>query len=56
MASWDVVFKPDELAKLKDCGVHMLDFADDIMTAALHYLGLDPNTTAQADFDKPPSF
>ena len=52
MSSWDVVFKPGELAKFKDCGVHMLDSADDIMTAALHYLGLDPNTTAQADFDK----
>src|SRR5437764_4349457 len=52
MASWDVVFKPENLAKFKDCGVHMLDSADDIMPAALHYLGLDPNTTAQADFDK----
>jgi len=52
MSSWDVVFKPGELAKFKDCGVHMLDSADDIMTAALHYLGLDPNTTAQAEFDK----
>jgi putrescine transport system substrate-binding protein len=52
MSSWDVVFKPGELAKFKDCGVHMLDSADDIMPAALHYLGLDPNTTAQADFDK----
>jgi spermidine/putrescine-binding protein len=38
MSSWDVVFKPAELAKFKDCGVHMLDSADDIMTAALHYL------------------
>ena len=32
------------LAKFKDCGVHMLDSSDDIMPAALHYLGLDPNT------------
>src|SRR5437667_24475 len=45
MGSWDVVFKPGELAKFKNCGVHMLDSADDIMPAALHYLGLDPNTT-----------
>ena len=50
--SWDIVFKPENLAKFKDCGIHMLDSADDIMPAALHYLGLDPNTTAQADFDK----
>jgi len=42
--SWDVVFKPEILAKFKDCGVHMLDSADDILPAALHYLGLDPNS------------
>jgi putrescine transport system substrate-binding protein len=52
MASWDIVFKPENLAKFKDCGVHMLDSADDILTAALQYLGLDPNTKKQADFDK----
>jgi putrescine transport system substrate-binding protein len=52
MATWDVVFKPENLARFKDCGVHMLDSADDIMPAALHYLGLDPNTTQQADLEK----
>jgi putrescine transport system substrate-binding protein len=50
--SWDVVFKPENLAKFKDCGVHMLDSADDIMPAALKYLGLNPNTTDPADYDK----
>jgi putrescine transport system substrate-binding protein len=50
--SWDVVFKPEMLAKFKDCGVHMLDSADDIIPAALHYLGLDPNSTKQADLEK----
>src|SRR5882672_10644620 len=43
--SWDFVFKPENLAKFKDCGVHMLDSSDDIMPAALHYLKLDPNST-----------
>jgi putrescine transport system substrate-binding protein len=52
MSSWDIVFKPENLAKFKDCGIHMLDSADDILPAALHYLGLDPNTTAQADLDQ----
>jgi putrescine transport system substrate-binding protein len=52
MASWDIVFKPEELARFKDCGIHMLDSADDIMPAALHYLGLDPNTKQQADFER----
>ncbi len=50
--SWDVVFKPELLAKFKDCGIHMLDSVDDIMPAALHYLGLDPNSTQQKDLDK----
>ncbi|MGA7808948.1 polyamine ABC transporter substrate-binding protein [Bradyrhizobium sp.] len=50
--SWDIVFKPENLAKFKDCGVHMLDSADDIFPAALGYLGLDPNSTRQADLQK----
>jgi putrescine transport system substrate-binding protein len=50
--SWDIVFKPENLAKFKDCGVHMLDSADDIFPAALSYLGLDPNSTQQADLEK----
>jgi putrescine transport system substrate-binding protein len=52
MASWDIVFKPEQLAKFKGCGVHMLDSADDALPAALHYLGLDPNTKQQADLEK----
>ena len=52
MASWDIVFKPEQLAKFKACGVHMLDSADDVIPAALHYLGLDPNTKQQGDLDK----
>jgi putrescine transport system substrate-binding protein len=50
--SWDMVFKPENLAKFKDCGVHMLDSADDIFPAALSYLKLDPNSTRQADLEK----
>jgi len=50
--SWDIVFKPENLAKLKDCGVMMLDSSDDIMPAALRYLGLDPNSTKQDDLEK----
>src|SRR6201996_1421929 len=50
--SWDIVFKPENLAKFKECGVHMLDSADDIFPAALNYLGLDPNSTKQADLEK----
>ena len=52
MAFWDVVFKPDSLARFKDCGVHMLDSADDVMSTALHYLKLDPNSKQTADLEK----
>ena len=47
--SWDIVFKPESLAKFKDCGVHLLDSSDDILAAALHYLGLDPNSANETD-------
>jgi putrescine transport system substrate-binding protein len=50
--SWDIVFKPENLAKFKQCGVHMLDSADDILPATLSYLGLDPNATKEADLQK----
>jgi putrescine transport system substrate-binding protein len=50
--SWDIVFRPENLAKFKDCGIHMLDSADDIFPAALGYLGLNPNSTQQADLEK----
>jgi putrescine transport system substrate-binding protein len=50
--SWDIVFKPENLAKFRDCGVQMLDSADDIFPAALNYLGLDPNSTKQADLEQ----
>jgi putrescine transport system substrate-binding protein len=52
MASWDIAFKPENLAKFKDCGVHMLDSPDDIMPAALNYLGLDPNSKNADDLEK----
>jgi putrescine transport system substrate-binding protein len=47
--SWDVLFHADQIAKFKGCGVDMLDSSDDVLAAALHYLGLDPNTTDEAD-------
>jgi putrescine transport system substrate-binding protein len=50
--SWDTIFKPEAIARFKDCGVHMLDSADDIVPAALHYLGLDPNSSDEKDLAK----
>jgi putrescine transport system substrate-binding protein len=50
--SWEIVFKPENLAKFRDCGIHMLDSPDDIIPAALHFLGLDPNSTDPKNLEK----
>jgi putrescine transport system substrate-binding protein len=50
--SWSTIFAPDQIAKFKGCGVHLLDSSDDVMTAALHYLHLDPNSSAPGDLQK----
>jgi putrescine transport system substrate-binding protein len=50
--SWDIVFRPETLSRFKECGVHMLDSSDDVLPAALRYLGLDPNSTAEADLQR----
>jgi putrescine transport system substrate-binding protein len=50
--SWDIVFKPELIAKFKDCGVHMLDASDDVFAAALGFVGLNPNTKEPAELEK----
>jgi len=47
--SWDVVFKPEILSKLQDCGVNILDAPAEVMASALNYLGLDPNSESPDD-------
>jgi putrescine transport system substrate-binding protein len=50
--SWDDVFDTARISRFKDCGVHLLDSSDDIMSAALFYLKLDPNSSDPADLQK----
>jgi putrescine transport system substrate-binding protein len=38
-----MLFDPEVVSKFADCGVVMLDAPDEILPAALKYLGLDPN-------------
>ncbi|WP_374013462.1 polyamine ABC transporter substrate-binding protein [Pseudoxanthomonas koreensis] len=44
-SSWDLVFKPENIARLKDCGVTLLDTPSDMLPIALHYLGEDPHSS-----------
>jgi putrescine transport system substrate-binding protein len=50
--SWDIVFKPENIAKLKDCGVAILDAPAEVVGTALNYLGLDPNSESAEDLKK----
>jgi putrescine transport system substrate-binding protein len=52
MGSWDAVFDPEKIARFKDCGIHLLDSSDDIASAALHFLDLDPNSSDPGDLEK----
>lgn len=48
MDSWDIIFKPENMAKLKDCGVAVLDTPSELIPIALNYLGENPNSTDEA--------
>jgi len=43
--SWDLVFKTENISKLKECGVTFLDSPTEILPAAFKYLGIKPDTT-----------
>ena len=49
IVSWDVLMKPENIAKLKSCGVSFLDSPTEMLPVALHYLGLPTDTTKKAD-------
>lgn len=42
--SWDLVLNPENAAKLADCGIYMLDASDEIIPAALNYIGENPDS------------
>jgi putrescine transport system substrate-binding protein len=50
--SWDMIFNPDVVSKFADCGVQVLDSPDDMIPAALHYLGLNPDSKDPADLQQ----
>ena len=52
MNTWDIVFKPENLSKLKDCGVYFLDGPEEVIPSAMKYLGLDPNSKSPEDIAK----
>jgi putrescine transport system substrate-binding protein len=49
--TWAIVFDPKQAAKLKECGISMLDDATEAFSAALAYLGKDPNSRSDQDLE-----
>lgn len=47
--SWDVLLKPENIAKLKSCGVSFLDSPTEMLPIALHYLGLPTDSQKKPD-------
>lgn len=49
----DTVFKPENAAKLADCGISILDTSDDVMMMMLSYLGVsDPYAAKTSEYAK----
>jgi putrescine transport system substrate-binding protein len=49
--TWDIIFKPENAAKLADCGIHILDAPEDLIQAVLKYIGKNPDSKEVADIE-----
>uniref|UniRef100_UPI0033414CBA polyamine ABC transporter substrate-binding protein n=1 Tax=Castellaniella defragrans TaxID=75697 RepID=UPI0033414CBA len=51
LGSWDMLFKPENAARLQACGISILDEAAQVFPAVLHYMGKDPNSSDPKDYE-----
>ena len=52
LSSMDTIFKPENAAKLADCGISLLDSPQDIGFMVLSWLGIDPSNAGPDDYAK----
>jgi putrescine transport system substrate-binding protein len=50
--SWELLFNPQHLSKLANCGVAILDNGPELIPMALHYLGLPHHSLDKGDYAK----
>ena len=50
--TWDLLFDPDTISRISDCGVHFLNAETEVVEIALNYLGLDPHSEDAADYER----
>ena len=48
---WDLIFKPEYAAKLKGCGINVLDSASEVIPVAMTYAGKAPYSKTAKDYD-----
>lgn len=48
--SWDFLFKPENSAKLKQCGIAVLDSPVEVISAVQHYLKKDPTAQRRNEY------
>lgn len=49
--SWALVFDPENASKLADCGISIVNSVEEVLAAALAYLGLDPQSQSEQDIE-----
>jgi putrescine transport system substrate-binding protein len=49
--TWDIVFKPENAAKLADCGIYLLDAPEDMIQSTLAWLGKTPDSKDPGDIE-----
>ena len=49
ITSWDMILKPEIVARFKDCGVSMLDTPSEVVPIMLRYLGLPSGSQTEPD-------
>ncbi|WP_122316481.1 polyamine ABC transporter substrate-binding protein [Pseudomonas cichorii] len=50
--SWDLILKPENMQKLAQCGVAILDNGPEVLPITLNYLGLPPHSEQPDDYAK----
>ena len=49
--AWDLIFDPKYAAKLKGCGINLLDSASEVLPVAMAYVGKAPFSRQAKDYD-----
>ena len=49
--SWALVFDPENASKLADCGISIVNSVEEVVAAALAYLGLNPQSQSEQDLE-----